>query len=88
VAQVAMMQHPPMAIEAALVALILLAAMFIGEAISGLRQPSKLHVYGLAVLLAVMFFLIRDIERPMLGLIRLDDAKWLVDDLAKMMAPR
>ena len=31
---------------------------------------------------------IRDLERPMVGLIRLDDAKWLVDDLQKMMAPR
>ena len=62
--------------------------MFIGEAISGLTRPSKLHVYGLAVLLAMMFFLIRDIERPMLGLIRLEDAKWLVDDLQRMMAPR
>lgn len=88
VAQVAMMQHPPMAIESVLVALILLGSWFIGEAISGMRHPSKLHVYGMALLLTVMFFLIRDLERPMVGLIRLDDAKWLVDDLQKMMAPR
>ena len=88
VAQVAMMQHPPMAIEGVLVALMLLAALFTGEAIAEIKRPSKLHVYGMAFLLAVMFFLIRDLERPLVGLIRLDDTKWIVEDLAKMMAPR
>ncbi len=88
VAQVAMLQHPPMAIEGVLVALMLLAALFTGEAIAELKRPSRLHVYGMALLLAVMSFLIRDLERPMVGLIRIDDTKWMVEDLVKMMAPR
>jgi hypothetical protein len=47
-----------------------------------------LHIVVIGFLLAAMFFLIRDLERPMIGLIRLEDAKILVDDLEKMMGPR
>jgi len=86
-AQVAMVQHPPFMIEAVLIALMLLAALFTGEALAESRRPSRLHVYGMALLLAVMSFIIRDLERPMAGLIKVTDTQWMVEDLVKMMTP-
>jgi len=85
-AEVAMMQHPPFAIEGVLVALMLLAAFFAGEATAHVRRPSRIHVLGLAFLLAAMFFLIRDLERPFAGLIRVDDVRQMTDDLERSMA--
>jgi hypothetical protein len=85
-ARIATLQHPPLVIEALLVALILLAALFIGEATTEMKRLSRLHILGLALLLSVMTFVIRDLERPMVGLIKIEDTRGLVEDLAKMMA--
>jgi hypothetical protein len=86
-AQVAMLQHPPFVIEFVLIGLMLLAALFTGEAIAESKRPSRLHILGMSALLAVMSFIINDLERPMAGLIRVNDTQWMVDDLERMMAP-
>lgn len=85
-AQVTMMQHPPAEIELVLVGLILLAGLLAGESTAEAKRTSRVHIVVIGFLLAAMFFLIRDLERPMIGLIRLEDAKVLVEDLEKMMA--
>lgn len=69
-----------------LVVLMLMTALFVGEGMAEAKRPSRLHSLGLALTLAFMFFLIRDIEHPMAELIKLDDTRQLVVELRDMMA--
>lgn len=64
--------HPPLTIFVMLGALVLISAVFAGHGMAASKTRSWMHVFGLAVTLAVTVYVIIDIEYPRLGLIRVD----------------
>lgn len=64
--------HPPPAIYALLMLLILASALLVGFGMAKSARRSNLHVFAFAACTAVAIYLIIDLEYPRLGFIRVD----------------
>ena len=75
--------HP--AVFALLIGLALLAAVVAGHAQAAAEPPDVLHMVVFAMLFSLTLYFILDFEYPRLGLIRLDAADALLDNLRASM---
>ena len=80
--------HPPVVIDVMLFVLALMSALLAGYGMAGSARLPWLQVLVFAVALSVTVFVIRDLEYPRLGFIRVDAAdRLLVKTLHGMGAP-
>ncbi len=77
--------HPPPPVYAMIAFLAIVSAVFIGYAISGAKVRSRVHDWAFAAVLAVVIFVIVDLEFPRLGFIRVDSMDQLLVDLRRTM---
>jgi len=84
---VLMIQHPPRIVYVVMAVLMLLTALFVGEGMAEASRPSVPHVVGLVVILSGLYFVIMDLENPMMGLIHLDTTLAALDDLRRSFGP-
>jgi hypothetical protein len=75
-----------MVIFVMLAALALGAALLAGHAMAAARERSWMHVIGFALIVSATFYVILDLEYPRLGLIRVDSADQLLENLRESMA--
>jgi hypothetical protein len=68
----AMNMHPPTAIYAMLFGLALIAAMIAGYGMARAESRAWFHVIGFAAVVAMVCYVILDIEHPRQGIIRID----------------
>lgn len=68
----AQQMHPPSIVYFLVLALMLIAGVLAGWAMSG-RARSGLHIATFAAVMALTFYVIIDLEFPRLGLLRVDD---------------
>jgi len=68
----AMNMHPPTAIYAMLFGLALIASTIAGYGMARAESRAWFHVIGLAAVVAIVAYVILDIEHPRLGFIRID----------------
>lgn len=78
--------HPPAVIDLMLFVLALLAALLAGYGMAADEQVPWLQVLVFAVALTVTVFVIRDLEYPRLGLIRVDAADQLLRETLQGMS--
>ncbi|HMN43344.1 MAG TPA: hypothetical protein PKE27_02155 [Povalibacter sp.] len=78
-------QHPPMAIYALLMILVLVSAFLAGFGQAKAARQSMLHLLGFAATTTVALYLILDLEYPRLGLIRVDAFDQAMVDLREGM---
>jgi len=79
--------HPPMIIFVMLFLLALASGLLAGYGMSGARNRSWIHVFGLAAAVAAAVFVIVDLEYPRAGVIRLESSDHLLEDLRQTMEP-
>lgn len=77
--------HPPPAIYALLMLLILASALLVGFGMAKSARRSNLHVFAFAACTAVAIYLIIDLEYPRLGFIRIDAYDQALVDLRASM---
>ena len=77
--------HPPIIIFIMLFGLALAASLLAGHGMSGSRLRIWFHMLGFAVVIAVVVYVILDIEYPRLGLIRVDSFDQALIDLRESM---
>jgi hypothetical protein len=75
--------HPPLIIFAMLGALTLACSLFAGYDMASRRSLNLLHSASFAVVLAVTFYVIIDLEYPRLGLIQITDSDQVLVELRK-----
>ena len=80
-------QHPPGIVYSVMVGLMLLTALLVGEGMAEAKRPSRPHVFGIVIILSGLYFVILDLEHPMLGLIRLDGTLAALEELRRTLAP-
>jgi hypothetical protein len=80
----AMQFHPPVVVFAMLVVLALAGSLLVGYGMA-VGKRSWIHIIGFAVAMAVIVYVILDIEFPRFGLIRLDAVDKVMEDLLKTM---
>ncbi len=73
--------HPPPTIFALLFALALCSALLAGYGMAGARARSWTHIVGFAAVIALSVYVIRDIEYPRLGFIRVSNTDQVMKDL-------
>ena len=81
----ALRMHPPRVVYAMLFGVAFASALFAGYAMAGSKAPSRLHLVGFALIVALSVFVILDLEHPRQGLIRVDAADQLLIDLRASM---
>ena len=81
----AMNMHPPTAIYAMLFGLALIASMIAGYGMARAESRAWFHVIGFAAVVAIVAYVILDIEHPRLGLIRIDTLDRALVDLRGSM---
>ena len=81
----AMNMHPPTAIYAMLFGLALIASMIAGYGMARAQSRAWFHVIGFGAVVALVVYLILDIEHPRLGLIRIDALDRALVDLRASM---
>ena len=81
----AMNMHPPTAIYAMLFGLALIASMIAGYGMARAESRAWFHVIGFAAVVALVAYLILDIEHPRLGLVRVDALDRALVDLRASM---
>lgn len=81
----AMNMHPPTAIYAMLFGLALIASMIAGYGMARAESRAWFHVIGFAAVVAIVAYVILDIEHPRLGLIRIDALDRALVDLRASM---
>lgn len=79
--------HPPVALFAMLVGIALVAAFLVGNAMGARGTRDTLHMVAYAAVLAVVIYVIVDLEFPRLGFIRIDDADRVMIELRQAMTP-
>jgi hypothetical protein len=80
--------HPPMVIYAMLVAVAFVSAFLLGGAFAASGNGAwRPYMVLFGVLTTVMIFVIRDIEHPRLGLIRVDAADEILLQLSRSLGP-
>ncbi len=77
--------HPPVVLFIMLAFLAFAAAFLAGHGMSGGKQYSLIHAIGFAATLAVIVFVIVDMEYPRIGLIRVDATDQVLRDLRQSM---
>ncbi len=77
--------HPPLITYLMLFVLLLAGALLVGYDSAGGKKRNWLHIVGFTLAMAVAVFVIIDIEFPRLGLIRLDAADSVLDDVRESM---
>jgi hypothetical protein len=85
--RVAIETHPPKVIYAMLGVLALVAALLGGHAMGAAKSAHVMHSAVYALVLAGASYIIMDLEYPLLGLIRVDSDRVLVDLRASMGNP-
>jgi hypothetical protein len=83
--QMATQNHPPMAIFILLAGLSLVGALLVGYDTSGKKHGRWFHTVVFAAFLSLTVYVIVDIEFPRLGLIRVDAADQVLQDLRQSM---
>lgn len=78
--------HPPTVIFILLVALALVCSFLAGHGMST-DNPNRIYAVGFALVIALVVYVILDLEFPRLGFIRMDDADRLLIDLRASMGP-
>jgi len=78
-------RHPPAVVFAMLAGLCLLSALLAGVGMGGRPSRPWLHMGAYALVMSLAFFLIRNLEYPRLGLIRVDAADQVLVDLRASM---
>jgi hypothetical protein len=81
----AMRIHPPPIIFAMIGVLSLSAALLAGYGMAGGKSRSWSHTLGFAFVMALTVYVIVDIEYPRFGLIRVDDADRVLEELMESM---
>ena len=81
----AMNMHPPTAIYAMLFGLALIASMIAGYGMARAESRAWFHVIGFAAVVAIVAYVILDIEHPRLGFIRIDALDRALVDLRGSM---
>ena len=77
----AMNMHPPTAIYAMLFGLALIASTMAGYGMARAESRAWFHVVGFAAIVAIVAYVVLDIEHPRLGLIRIDPLDRALVDL-------
>jgi len=77
--------HPPKIIFVVLFALALVSSLLAGYGMSGGKSRSWFHMLCFAIVIAVMIYVVLDIEYPRLGLIRVDAFDQALVDLRESM---
>ncbi|NMQ18383.1 DUF4239 domain-containing protein [Candidatus Competibacter phosphatis] len=77
--------HPPIVIFAMLYGLALVSALLAGYGMAGGKSRNWLHMIGFAAIMALVVYVIIDIEYPRLGLIRVDTYDQALVDLRASM---
>lgn len=75
----------PPAIIILLFVVSLLAALLAGYSMCVRKKASLLHMVLFAAIIAVSFYVILDLESPRVGIIRLDEADVVLQNLLKTM---
>jgi hypothetical protein len=78
-------RHPPMVIYWMLVTLALGCALFAGYGMGAARRRSWVHILGFAAVMAGVVYVILDLEYPRIGLIRMDAADRVLEELRASM---
>ena len=81
----ARMMHPPVVIYAMLIALAIAAALLAGYQSAGEAGYGWLHRSGFALIVALVVYLIVDLEHPRLGFVRVDAIDQLLVDVRASM---
>jgi hypothetical protein len=77
--------HPPPSIFALLFALTLCSALLAGYGMAGAAKRSWTHIVSFAAVIALCVYIIRDIEYPRLGFIRVTATDQVMKDLRASM---
>ncbi|MEZ6073907.1 MAG: hypothetical protein R3C10_27410 [Pirellulales bacterium] len=85
---IAVQTHPPTLIYGALFGLASIAAFLVGFSMAKSIRIHRLHVVAFACVTAFMFYMILDIDRPRIGLVRLDTVHSLFSELEQSMVDR
>lgn len=85
--ETARVRHQPTVIFALLVALALGSSLLIGHGMAKAKRCSRLHTIAFAAILAVVIYVIVDLEFPRAGLLRLDAADAPLISLHASMGP-
>jgi hypothetical protein len=81
----ALLFHPPMAVFAMLIAVILISSLLAGHDVTSKHDTSWLHRVVFAAIAAITVYVIFEIEYSRLGFIRLDAADQFLIDLRASM---
>ncbi|HET9316184.1 MAG TPA: DUF4239 domain-containing protein [Vicinamibacteria bacterium] len=79
--------HPPVALFVMLVGLALVAAFLVGNSMGARGTRDTLHMMAYAGVLAVVIYVIVDLEFPRLGFIRVDASDRVLIELRQTMPP-
>jgi hypothetical protein len=82
---VATQAHPPAVIFVMLGGIALVTAFLAGYGMAGGKSRSILHMLAYSAVIAAAFYVILDLEFPRLGLIRVDAADAVLEDLLRSM---
>lgn len=74
-------EHPPTIIFVMIGALSLVSALLAGYGMAGSKKRSWLHMLGFSLVLALTVYLILDLEYPRIGVIRIDAADRILEDI-------
>ena len=77
--------HPPGAVYAMLVVLLLCSALIAGFELSAGKRRAWLHMFTFAAILAITVYVILDYEYPRIGILRIDAADGMLVDVLKLM---
>lgn len=77
--------HPPKIVFVMLAFLALASSLLAGFGMAGSRKRSWIHLLGFSAIMAVTVFVILDLEYPRRGVIRIDAADQLLEDLRRSM---
>jgi hypothetical protein len=77
--------HPPGIVFTMLVVLTLISALFAGYGMAAAKTRSWVHMVGFALIMAGAVYIIRDLEYPRMGLIRVEAADQVLVDLRQSM---
>jgi hypothetical protein len=77
--------HPPIVVFIMLIMASLISALLAGFGMAGSRTLSWLHIAAFAVVLSMTVYVILDMEYPRVGLIRVDQADQMLQDVRNAM---
>lgn len=77
--------HPSVVIFIMLFALALLSLLLAGYSMGNNRDSNRFHVIGFAAIIAVMVYMILDVEYPRAGFIRVDAVDQVLIELRSSM---